>query len=125
MSALQLQIREYLSHIRVERNLARNTQLAYARDLSRYAEFLESLQIVDIGNVYPEHVNSYQAQLLAKDSGLTRASVNRMLAAVRGLHAFSLKEKWTSRDVCSQLIPSKAALTLPKALTVEIGRAHV
>lgn len=118
MSTLQRQIREYLGHLRVERNLALNTQLAYERDLNRYAAFLAEVSIDDIADVFPEHVNSYQSQLLSTESGLSRASVNRMMAAVRGIHSFAIKEKWTTREACSQLLPSKATLKLPKALSI-------
>jgi integrase/recombinase XerD len=41
-----------------------------------------------------------------------------MLAAVRGLHSFALKERWTMTDSCALLVSSKPAVRLPKALSV-------
>jgi integrase/recombinase XerD len=114
-----MQVREYLSHLRVERNLSSNTQEAYRRDLDRYAEFLLSIGIHDVADVYPAHVNEYQAHLLSKELGLARSSANRMLAAVRGFHAFALKEKWTDKEACSELVASKPVQRLPKALSID------
>jgi integrase/recombinase XerD len=39
-------IQEFMTHISVERGLAKNTLLAYGRDLQKYAEYLASLRIV-------------------------------------------------------------------------------
>lgn len=119
MSTLERQISEYLSHIRVERNLAKNTQDAYRRDLDRYTSFLGQLGIDDIANVGPDVVLQYQAELVSPNQGLARSSANRMLAAVRGLHAFALKERWTSVDACALLVANKSAVRLPKALSVD------
>lgn len=119
MTAIQRQVREYLGHLRVERNLASNTQVAYERDLARYVSFLESFGLLDVGEVHPSHTNAYQSHLLSAESGLSRTSANRMLAAVRGFHAFALKEKWTEHDACAQLIVSKTTLKLPKALSID------
>ncbi len=118
MSALGRQIQEYLGHIRVERNLAKNTQDAYRRDLQRYEDFLSEHGVTDISGVSPDLVAQYQAALMSTDSGLARTSANRMLAAVRGLHSFALKERWTVTDSCALLVSSKPAVRLPKALSV-------
>lgn len=119
MAGIDIQVREYLGHLRVERNLSANTQDAYRRDLERYLAFLAQLGVSDVADVQPAHVNEYQAHLLSKEVGLARTSANRMLAAVRGFHAFALKEKWTSVEACSGLIASKPATRLPKALSID------
>jgi len=116
--AVDRQIQEFLSHVRVERNLSKNTQDAYRRDLRRYVDFLVELGVTDISDVTADLVAQYQTSLLASDSGLARSSANRMLAAVRGLHSFAIKERWTTTDSCALLVSSKPALRLPKALTV-------
>ena len=118
MPAVDRQIQEFLSHVRVERNLSKNTQDAYRRDLRRYVDYLVELGVTDISDVTADLVAQYQTSLLASDSGLARSSANRMLAAVRGLHSFAIKERWTTTDSCALLVSSKPALRLPKALTV-------
>lgn len=119
MASIDLQVREYLGHLRVERNLSSNTQEAYRRDLERYVAFLAALHVRDVSDVQAPHVNEYQAHLLSKEVGLARTSANRMLAAVRGFHAFAIKEKWTQHEACAGLVPAKPATRLPKALSVD------
>ena len=74
--------------------------------------------VADLADVAPETVAQYQSELMDSASGLARSSSNRMLAAVRGLHAFALKERWTSIDSCSLLVASRSPARLPKALSV-------
>lgn len=119
MSSIDAQITEFLSHLRVERNLSKNTLDAYRRDLSRYLIFLRDANISDVKDIDVATVNNYQTELSSAESGLTRTSTQRMLASVRGFHKFSVKEKWTLIDPCTQLVSSKTPSRLPKALTID------
>jgi integrase/recombinase XerD len=119
MQKINAQITEYLSHLRVERNLAKNTLEAYRRDLDRYLEYLHQANITQVSEISEGIVNDYQTQLSSVSSGLSRSSTQRMLASVRGLHNFAVKEKWANIDPTTQLITSKSAARLPKALSID------
>ncbi|MEY2635230.1 MAG: hypothetical protein RIS75_1170 [Actinomycetota bacterium] len=119
MTSIDAQIAEFLGHLRVERNLAKNTLDAYRRDLERYREYLQQLSIHDISSINTDVVNNYQSQLSSSDYGLSRTSIQRMLASVRGFHKFAVKEKWVGLDPTTKLVSSKAPARLPKALSVD------
>ncbi|MEN9693468.1 MAG: site-specific tyrosine recombinase XerD [Actinomycetota bacterium] len=111
------QIKEYLSHLKVERQLSANTLIAYSKDLEIYSEFLNGLGISDVREITEEHTHNFQ---LAISSGnYSRTSILRMLASVRGLHKFALREKWVLKDATSGFVPQKIPARLPKALTVQ------
>lgn len=107
-----------MSHLRVERHLAANTIAAYRRDLRRYEDFCVSAAAQEVAAISEQLVEQYQRELSA-DPGLAPASVDRMLAAVRGLHKFAVREGWAGFDAAESLVARKRAASLPKALTVD------
>lgn len=112
------QIREYLSHLRVERHLAVNTIAAYRRDLQRYEDFCRACSVAGVDEISEQLVEDYQ-RTLAEDPGLAPASVDRMLAAIRGLHKFAVREGWVGSDAAKSLVARKRPASLPKALSVD------
>lgn len=111
------QIESYLRHLAIERGVAKNTQLAYRRDLVRYAAFLDERGVQDIGQVGEPIVIEFSEQLNVK-FGLVASSIARILAAVRGLHRFLVLEGVIEHDVASTTKPPKLPKRLPKAITV-------
>jgi len=116
-SRIDGQIESYLRHLAIERGVAKNTQLAYRRDLARYAAFLEQHDVSDMGRVSESLVVEFAEQLSVK-FGLVASSIARILAAVRGLHRFLLLEGVLEHDVASTTKPPKLPKRLPKAITV-------
>lgn len=121
-NALSRQIDEYLSYCAVERNLSAHTIEAYRRDLARYAAFLGGSRIDSVADVTEAHLSGFQIALATgKDGGqpLGAASIARTTAAIRGLHRFAVRERWTGADVTRGVSTPTAARRLPKALTVD------
>lgn len=85
-SSLAVAAGEYLDYLAVERGLARNTIAAYRRDLTTYCAYLERAGIVSFEEVTRQVVEGFVAD--RRDGGYSDASVERALAAVKGLHAF-------------------------------------
>lgn len=85
-SSLAVAAGEYLDYLAVERGLARNTIAAYRRDLTTYCAYLERVGIVSFEEVTRQVVEGFVAD--RRDGGYSDASVERALAAVKGLHAF-------------------------------------
>jgi integrase/recombinase XerD len=97
--------------------MAKNTLLAYRRDLDRYQDFLVSHSI-DSSNQITELLVRDFTQRLVTDKGMVATSVARILAAVRGFHKFLLFEGICENDVAAQVKPPKAPRRLPKAISV-------
>ncbi len=71
-------IRRFLAEIQVERGAARNTVLAYGRDLRRFGEFIRG---AGPGSLGPREVSGFGAWLSAR--GLCPRSVARMCASAK------------------------------------------
>jgi len=97
--------------------MAKNTLLAYRRDLNRYQDFLIS-HTIDSSNQITELLVRDFTQRLVTDKGMVATSVARILAAVRGFHKFLLFEGICENDVTAQVKPPKAPRRLPKAISV-------
>jgi len=113
---IQSQIKEYLSHLKVERQLSSNTLIAYTKDLDLYSAFLESHNVNSVTQIDEAATFGFQQEISAGQ--YSRTSIQRMLASVRGLHKFALREKWVSVDATSGFVSQKIPAKLPKALPV-------
>ena len=117
MASLQRSVDSYLRHLTIERGMAKNTLLAYKRDLAKYLELLEKIGITDTTDVTEIVVRNF-AQSLVTEKGLVATSVARILAAVRGFHKFMLFEGISDNDVSAAVKPPKAPKRLPKAISI-------
>lgn len=102
----------------MERGLARNTLLAYGRDLRRYTDFLADRGITDLAGVTPDDVTAFAVRLAGSEPALAAASVTRMLVAVRSLHRFAAGDGLTSGDPAAAVPLPNQAKRLPKALSI-------
>jgi integrase/recombinase XerD len=112
----------YLQYLVVERGLAANTVESYERDLRRYARFLGARGRGGLADVSGLDVAEFRAALRTGDDEhppLAVSSVGRAVVAVRGLHAFALKEGLAAADPASDVAPPAPARRLPKAIPVE------
>ncbi|ABW11196.1 integrase family protein [Parafrankia sp. EAN1pec] len=115
-------IERYLDHVDGERGLARNSVLAYRRDLRRYREHLAAGGITSLAAVGEAQIAEFAAALREGDEThppLAPASVARMLVAVRSLHRFAAQEGDVSEDVARPVRPPVPPRRLPRALTVD------
>ena len=78
---MQNLIEEFINYISVERGLARNTLLAYSRDLKTYAVYLKKNGTVSPDGVTRDRVTAFMYDL--KKKGLSTTSICRALAAVK------------------------------------------
>ena len=106
----------YLTHLTVERQLARNTVESYARDLSILLDYatkqgssVEVLTRVDLEKL----VRDRMAQ------GRSPRSVARAVACFRGFYRFLVMDGSLSANPAEDLRPPKAWQTLPRYLSVE------
>ncbi len=118
MASLQRSVDSYLRHLTIERGMAKNTLLAYKRDLAKYLVFLQNNGIADSAEIHESIVRNF-AQSLVSEKGLVATSVARILAAVRGFHKFMLFEGIIDNDVSAAVKPPKAPKRLPKAISIQ------
>ena len=115
-SSLAVAAGEYLDYLAVERGLARNTIAAYRRDLTTYCAYLERAGIMSFDEVTRQVVEGFVAD--RRDGGYSDASVERALAAVKGLHAFLVRDGAVAQNPTAALRLPKKAERLPEYLSV-------
>ncbi len=114
-------VRGYLQYLMVERGLADNTVQSYQRDLRRYLHFLHGRGRQRLADVTGLDVAEFRGALHAGDdehAPLAAGSVGRAVVAVRGLHAFAVKQGLAADDPAREVAPPAAARRLPKAIGV-------
>ncbi|MBO3129373.1 site-specific tyrosine recombinase XerD [Dermatophilus congolensis] len=121
MPSVERAVRVWLDHLRVERGLASNTLTAYRRDLGKYVEFLGGRGVQLLRDVHTADVVDFVSALRQGELGRVSslASTGRILAAVRGLHAYGAAEGWCVDDPAVSVQPPAPPARLPKALSVD------
>jgi integrase/recombinase XerD len=115
-------VRSYLDHLAVERGVAPNTLNAYRRDVTRYLDHLAARGVTSIADVDATTVSGFMAYLREGDADhppLSAGSAARAVVAVRGLHAFALREGLVAVDVSREVRPAAPPRRLPKAISIE------
>lgn len=114
---LEVEIREYLSYLSIERGSSPLTVSAYERDLKRYAAFLEAHGVLALDRIDRDAVLSFEADLIA--SGLAPSTVERSVSAIKGFHRFLVREGLAAKNPTASLRLPKVPATLPDVLSVE------
>jgi integrase/recombinase XerD len=118
-------MRQYLTYLRVEKGLRPLTCEAYQRDLSLFAEFLESTHAVPI-TAGQAQVSGFLEHL--QKHGVQSRSVARKLSCLRGFYKWLLLDKRIGHDPTVNLESPSSWKVLPKALApseVERMMEHV
>ena len=111
-------IGEYMTMLKVERTLARNTLESYQRDLNQYHSFLkDDIKIKSIRNVTLGHIRTYVRYL--SDKAMAASSVKRAISTIRTYHNFLLAEGRMKDNPAQLLEAPKIPQKLPNILTIE------
>ncbi len=105
----------YLNFLTVEKGVSLNTLEAYSRDLNRYIDFAERTGITDIRDISSDTIISFLADL--KGGGLASTSINRSLAALRGLYKYLLAEDFIDENPVASIELAKVWMRLPDTLS--------
>jgi integrase/recombinase XerD len=111
----------FLRYLAVERGLAASTVEAYRRDLRRYGEHLARRGKTALGEVASRDVADFLASLREGEAGhppLAASSAGRAVIAVRGLHAFAVKQGLAPGDPAGAVRPPAPPRRLPKAISI-------
>ncbi|MES2541922.1 MAG: tyrosine-type recombinase/integrase, partial [Pseudomonadota bacterium] len=107
-------ISTFLDACAAELGAARNTQLAYGRDLADFADWLARRDL-DFEKAGREAVEDYLVHCDAQ--GLSKATRARRLSSIRQLYRFAFEEGWRSDNPALRLTGPGRAQSLPKTLT--------
>lgn len=107
----------YLRHLAEERGFSGNTVRAYRADLARLGEYAEQHGVERIGDLDLEMLRDWLWR--ESQGGLSKSTLARRAASVRGLTAWAASRDETPADVAGRLRAPRADKHLPRVLTRE------
>jgi integrase/recombinase XerD len=112
-------LREYMTHLRVEKGLRPLSCEAYLRDLEMFAEFLEGGGAGGVGaktflSAEQGDVSGFMQHL--REHGVQSRSIARKLSCMRGFYKWLLIEKRVKRDPTVNIESPSSWKVLPKSL---------
>ena len=103
----------FLSYLRVERGLAKNSIESYERDLAKLKSWAESKNMEPVELTRPD-LRRFVADLSRE--GLSPSSVSRIVSAVRGFYKFLLIDGHLEKNPAEDLDTPQKGFYLPKFL---------
>ena len=114
---MEAHLHDYITMLRVERNLSLNTIDAYKRDLKNYVSYLEAKGLSNLKAIKQKHIRGFIREL--SDAHLAPASISRVFSSIRSYHSFLNAELWVENNPSQLLEAPKLPRKLPEVLTVQ------
>jgi integrase/recombinase XerD len=115
--AFEEQLDMFMNHLRVERNLSRNTLDAYAGDLFKLVNFSRGKGRKDFSEVTPMDLVGFLKKLHRE--GLGVRSQARLLSALRTGYRFLVSEGLCTNDPTQEIEMPRMTRKLPEFLSIE------
>ncbi len=115
-------IEKYLKYLQVERNSSPYTIISYENDLTTFLDFCASQfecapDQVDVQYITRLTIRLWLGEL--SDSGLSKSSIARKVAALRSFFKYAFKREYITKNPAHLLVVPKKEKTLPKTVTSE------
>lgn len=108
-----MKIDRFLDYLKLERNYSRLTVLKYESCLRLFEEYFKNLNTeLEWESVDADVIRDWMESMM--DSGLTAATVNGRLSAVRSFYRFALKKGLVENDPAHTITGPKREKPLPK-----------
>ena len=108
---------DYLTMLRVERNVSPRTLEAYQRDLKQYLSFILDKGVAALTDISQMHIREYIRNL--NEKGLAASSIARNFSSIRSYHRFLSAEQYVNENPTLVLTSPKAPKKLPDVLMEE------
>ncbi|PIW69455.1 MAG: site-specific tyrosine recombinase XerD [Ignavibacteriales bacterium CG12_big_fil_rev_8_21_14_0_65_30_8] len=109
-------LKEYLSVLKLEKNLSENTIQSYRNDITCFLNFLEEDNITDPDEIKQNNIVAFFKSL--KDTGLTSRSASRYHSAIKGFFKYLFVSKYIKESPIEKVSPPKLSKNLPSVLSV-------
>ncbi|MDD5692200.1 MAG: site-specific tyrosine recombinase XerD [Candidatus Omnitrophica bacterium] len=109
-------IDSFLDYLTVERGLAKNTTIAYRRDLNIYLDFIIGRGRNALSQISKNDITDFM--LFAKEKGISPVSISRRLAAIRMFHRFLARERVLKSDPTTLIDSPKLWKKVPDTLSL-------
>lgn len=107
-------VSDYLSYIKLEKKLSKNTYLNYEYDLISYINYLENIKIDNFKKITINVINDYLKKL--RQDGLLPKSIMRHTTTIKEFHKYLIKVKIVDFDPTINLENIKQTKKLPSVI---------
>ena len=113
---MELFLKEYLTHIKLEKNLSQNTVVSYKNDINAFISFLKDLSVDDPSNIKSDHIRDFFKVI--KEIGLSGSSSARYFSSLKGFFLYLLKNKYILKNPIEKITAPKTSKILPEVLNI-------
>ena len=106
---------DYLTMLRVERNVSPQTIDAYKRDLKQYLGYINDQRVKDLSEITSTHIRKYIRIL--NDRGMASTSISRIISSIRSYHKYLSGEKIIDENPALVINNPKIPKKLPDVLS--------
>ena len=112
---METHFHDFLTMLRVERNVSTHTMDAYKRDINQYLMYLGDLDIKNLSDVKSTHIRDYI--IILSDRGMAPASISRIISSIRTYYRFLSSENILDENPVLLINNPKLPKKLPDVLT--------
>jgi len=112
---MKMEIDEYLTYIKLEKKLSKNTILNYKLDLDSYINYLEKNGITNLNKITLDDINNYLKEL--SQNKLNARSIRRHITTIKEFHKYLVKYKKVKTDVSVNIDVIKISKKLPNVIS--------
>ena len=116
-TALQETIKQFLEHLKSERQLSPLTIQHYQRDLTQLESYCQDQSISNWQQIDSHHIRSFVGQLHRRGSGAR--SLQRLLSACRTFFNYLMREQLITNNPATSIKAPKVGRSLPKTLNAD------
>ena len=104
MTTLNEGLEQFITHLKVERGLAANTQAAYRRDIERFCAYLGDMGCAQVEEICEDLVRSYlEMRMTDEDEAINARSLARNLVSLRQWMIFLTGDGILSVNPCEHI----------------------
>ena len=112
---METHFHDFLTMLRVERNVSSHTMDAYKRDINQYLMYLGDLDVKNLSDVKSTHIRDYIRVL--SDGGMAPASISRIISSIRTYYRFLSSENILDENPVLLINNPKLPKKLPDVLS--------
>ena len=109
-------LKEYLSVLKLEKNLSDNTVASYKNDINSFLQFIESKKVDDPAAIKQNHITEFFKSL--KSVGLSSSSAARYYSSLKGFFSYLFLSKYITENPIEKISSPKLEKNLPSVLSV-------
>lgn len=113
---MEIFLKEYLTVLKLERNLAGNTLTSYKNDITSFINFIKGKKIKDLSEVNSKILTEFFK--LLKDAGIATTSAARYHSSIKGFFSYLHRNNYILSNPVDKLNPPKLSRKLPVVLNV-------